>query len=65
MAKVIQVQLVSGSTHLTCWVEAKVGCGNIITLKNSDEPERLWSVKAIDSGPVELDSVNRGWNNNI
>lgn len=62
--KVIQVRFQSGDTRLTAWVEDKVKPTDLVSFKN-DEPERLWKVISVDSEPVELSSVNRGWNNNI
>jgi hypothetical protein len=39
-----QAALVSGDTHRYCWVDEPVKVGNLITLKDSDEPERQWEV---------------------
>lgn len=59
-----QMTLRSGSTWLTCWLEDKAAVGQLVTLKNSDEPDRLWEV--VDKYAVTaLSSINRGWNNNI
>ena len=63
--KVVQVRLLSGVTHMTAWVEDKIKVGNLITLKDSDNPSRRWEVVSVDSDPVEQSSINRGWNNNI
>lgn len=38
------VRLRDGETERSCWVDRCVAVGNRITLKNSDEPERLWEV---------------------
>lgn len=62
--KITQVKLSSGTTRLTCWVENRVKPGDSITLKNTDDPDRLWNVLTV-SEPREHDTVNRGWNNNI
>lgn len=47
MQNLVQVDLRSGSTAMTCWVEPKIKIGNRITLKNSDDPSRLWDVVGI------------------
>ncbi|HET9869753.1 MAG TPA: hypothetical protein VFR02_04580 [bacterium] len=61
---VVQVDLRSGATRLTCWVEPRVRPGDRITLKNAGEPERLWDVLRVgERRPAG--SINRGWNNNI
>jgi hypothetical protein len=54
-----QVRLrAGGNTELTCWVDKHVKVGNLITLKNSDDPGELWTVMEVyDTGaPPE-----RGW----
>jgi hypothetical protein len=61
MVDLQQVQLHSpspgGATIRTCWVDKHVKLGDKITLKNSEEPERLWSVAMVFGGrPPE-----RGW----
>lgn len=38
------VTLADGTTTRTCWVDKPVAAGNRITLKNSEEPARLWTV---------------------
>ena len=38
------VTLKHGNTTRNCWVDKKVAVGNIITLKNSEEPETEWRV---------------------
>jgi hypothetical protein len=62
---VAQVQLRSGSTVRTCWVEDRVRAGNRITLKTSEEPGRFWDVVSVGSQRRELAGIPRGWNNNI
>jgi hypothetical protein len=58
------MDLRSGATRLTAWLEDKARVGQFVTLKNSDEPGRMWEV--VDKyASVELSSINRGWNNNI
>ena len=64
MTALVQVDLRSGTTALTCWVEPKVRAGDQVTLKNSGEPQRWWDV--IRVGPARSASdIKRGWNNNI
>jgi hypothetical protein len=53
----IQVQLQSDSTHLTCWVDKTVKPGNKITLKH--HPEMWWDVIWV-SQPIDF-TPNRGW----
>jgi hypothetical protein len=38
------VELESGTTRLTCWVDRPVAVGESVTLKTSDEPDRWWTV---------------------
>jgi hypothetical protein len=53
----VQVRLRRGVTEQTCWVDKPVRAGNLITLKNSVEPEWLWEVTEVYGGkPPE-----RGW----
>jgi hypothetical protein len=49
MAERVQVQLESGTTRLTCWVDQRkpFRVGNVITLKNSDDSDRLWTVRSV------------------
>lgn len=59
-----QLQLEDGATQDTVTVKWKklLSPGDRITLKDSPEPERWWTVKAA----YELiRSIPRGWNNNI
>jgi hypothetical protein len=63
MTTLVQVDLRSEDRLLTCWVEPRVRVGNTITLKDSDEPSRLWTVLRVgEARPVG--SIKRGWNNN-
>jgi hypothetical protein len=41
MTNLVQVDLRSDNRLLTCWVEPRVKPGDRITLKNSEEPQRL------------------------
>jgi hypothetical protein len=59
-----QVCLQSGPTQRICWVDEKCNPGDVITLKNSDEPDRKWMVTH-SYGTQKLMHINRGWNNNI
>lgn len=59
----VQVRLRSGSTELTCWTDAVCKQGDIITLRDSDEPERAWLVTWTGSiliAPVHLHRI-RNW----
>jgi len=60
----VQVDLRSDSRYMTCWVEPRVKVGNAITLKNHEEPSRLWEVLRVGE-PQERSKIYRGWNNNI
>jgi len=64
MTMLVQVDLRSEDRYMTCWVEPKAKVGNRITLKNFNEPDRLWEVLRVGE-PRERSSINRGWNNNI
>lgn len=63
MRMLTQVDLRSDNRLLTCWVEPKVVVGNRITLKDTDEPERLWEVLRVGVKQKATD-VKRGWDNN-
>ncbi len=60
----VQVDLMSGTTRLTCWVEPRVRRGDQITLKSWREPARLWDVVRVGERRPAA-TINRGWNNNI
>lgn len=64
MVTLVQVDLRSGATALTCWVEPKVKRGDQITLKNSGEPGQWWDVIRVGER-LEASGIKRGWNNNI
>ena len=64
MTTLVQVDLRSDNRVLTCWVEPRVKVGDKITLKNSDDPRRLWSVTRVGDQKA-ASSINRGWNNNV
>lgn len=61
---VVQAQLRSGTTHRTAWIEPRAKVGDQVTLKNSEDPDRLWDVVEL-SEPQRAGDINRGWNNNI
>jgi len=56
----VQVSLASGPTRLTCWVEPGVKVGNQITLKNSTEPHRYWTILSV-SEPKETSEIHQKW----
>ena len=60
----VQVDLKADNRLLTCWVEDRVKVGNTITLKNHEEPCKLWTVLRVGE-PKDRTQINRGWNNNI
>lgn len=51
-----------GLTRRTCWVstEKKPKVGSRITLKNSEEPDRLWTVVRM-SEPVDSTKLHTDW----
>lgn len=57
------VTLADGATERRCWVDKRVQVGNIITLKDSEEPARQWTVMAVGMfGRSKHDLGNqRGW----
>jgi hypothetical protein len=60
-----QVELKSGTLTMVTWVEAnKVKVGNVITLKNFDDPDREWRVMSVGEAK-DSSEIYRGWNNNI
>lgn len=58
-----QAHLSSGTTRRTCWVPVEkrptVGC--LVTLRNSEEPERLWTVLSL-SEPKDAALIHDDWN---
>lgn len=65
LVKHVQASLRSGTAVRVCWLPARVRRGDRVTLKNSEEPSRLWDVSWVSTTQRELDEINRGWNNNI
>lgn len=59
---VAQVGLRSDTTTRTCWVPVRpnLRVGVSITLKNSDEPDRLWEVVAM-SEPRDRAGIHDDW----
>lgn len=57
------VQLRDGSTVRHCWVDRKVVIGDHITLLDSDEPERWWTVTHTGEqrSAMALGLLQRGW----
>lgn len=64
-ATLVQASLRSGTAVRTCWVEDRIKTGDRITLKNSEDPDRLWDVAEVGSERRTATEINRGWNNNI
>jgi hypothetical protein len=57
---VVQVQLQSGTTVRTCWLSPRVRPGDRVTLKNSEDPERWWTVLTVTT-PFPADGLHRDW----
>lgn len=64
--QMVEVHLESGTGRMKVKVpyahNMRPGCS--FQLKNSDEPERWWTVQWC-SAPFDSDVLKRGWNNNI
>lgn len=61
----VQATVRQGVTEMTTWLpkDKRVKVGTGLTL---DEEEGSWQAKAIHPEvPIELNSINCGWNNNI
>lgn len=58
MSEMIQVEMCSGDMIRVAWVDRDVKAGDQLTLKNSEEPGRLWKVLYVykTGAPPE-----RGW----
>lgn len=54
----VQVRLRAGDTERTCWVDRSVRVGQLITLKDSDQPDLLWQVLEVSTGTAPPE---RGW----
>ena len=58
-------ETINGYRTETCWLEdGRAKDGDYLTLKDSDEPDRLWKVLKTFSA-VDSSHINRGWKNNI
>lgn len=55
------VELRDGNTRMVCWVNKEVRVGNRITLKNSDDPSRWWTVTWISDGHAKSDITAKTW----
>lgn len=62
-----QVKLRDGEVVLTTNLEEhpKLKVGNTLTLKDSDDPNRLWTIESVSDVGRERTHLNRKWNNNI
>ncbi len=55
------VELEDGNTRRTCWVDKRVSVGDRVTLKDSDEPGRLWTVTHACGSRSAAGDLTRGW----
>jgi hypothetical protein len=55
------VKLEDGTTTRHCWVDRPVESGNRVTLKNSDEPDRWWTVVWVGSEKRHKSLLPRPW----
>jgi hypothetical protein len=55
------VTLKHGSTVRNCWVDKKVEVGNLITLKNSEEPDQQWRVMWRSEQARDKAVLGQGW----
>lgn len=64
---ILQSEYELGTSEQTVWVDDRpdLKLGVYITLKNSEDPERLWKVTNISEMSIQSYDINRGWNNNI
>lgn len=62
----VQLRDAAGHSHMNVLVDWRPNLrpGVSITLKDSEDPTRLWEVLSVDP-PQDRSSINRGWNNNI
>lgn len=68
MSDVVQVLLRDeGNGRMTVNVDARpdVKAGNWITLKDSDDPTKLWLITHVYETKRDKGSIPRGWDNNI
>lgn len=59
MTEYLQVALRDGTTKLTCWVDKPVRVGQRVTLKNSEQPDRWWTV--VSTGGTTTESPRKTW----
>lgn len=57
-ARDVQVRLRAGDAERTCWVDRTVRAGQMITLKDSENPELLWLVTDVSTTATPPE---RGW----
>lgn len=62
MTRMAQVALADGTGRRTCWVplDRQPKVGNRITLKNSEDPERRWSILSM-SEPKDSSDLHTDW----
>lgn len=62
MAEMVQVRLSSGDARRICWVDTakKPKVSSRITLKNSEDPDRLWTVVWM-SQPQDSANLHTDW----
>jgi hypothetical protein len=60
MKTVFWAELASGTARRSCWVDRKVKAGDRVTLRDSEEPERLWDVLSVGAPKLTSD-INHGW----
>ncbi len=59
--QVTQVELICGDTHRVCWIDGSYPYGTKIDLKGDP---RIWTMIKVYQ-TTEIESINRGWTNNI
>lgn len=64
-ANAVQVRLRSNKLYLTCWVKDAKGrgieVGNLITLKDYEDPNLMWEIISINEHSFEIGEINRSW----
>lgn len=62
-----QYNLTSNDSHTTAWLEEGLKVGNRVTLKDSMEPERWWTVTSMGDTRMLKEELHKKskWNNNI
>jgi hypothetical protein len=55
------VMLSDGTTERRCWVDKHVKIGDKLTLKNSEEPERWWTVDYVSSQARFAVDIDQSW----